>query len=346
MSLQRCDSVIFDFGDVLFTWSATATCPIPRKIMKHIMSSSTWFEYEKGNLTEKQAYNDAAREFNLSPSDVAQAFQGSRPTLKTNPAIVSLIRDLKARYGIRIFAMSNVSVPDYAFLRSKLSEDEWALFDRIFTSGEMHERKPDLAFFKRVIKEANIDPLRTVFIDDKLENALPAKTLGFRTVIYESIDTLSRQLNNYFGDPVVRAKAWLSAHAKQMHSVSNTGVTINENFTSMLILEATGDSSLVDYVEHPRLFNFFIGKQTISPPSWSRFLIHLCIGNPMLTTDTYPHDLDTTSIGLTVSSHVDHETKMSVMDEMLTYVNKDGIIQTYFDSSRPRTGEFTSITST
>lgn len=57
-----------------------------------------------------------------------------------------------------------------------------------------------------------------------------------------------------------------------------------------------------------------------------------------MTTDQFPCDLDTTSIGLTVSSHVDFETKMSVMDEMLTYVNKDGIIQTYFDPSRPRTG--------
>lgn len=57
-----------------------------------------------------------------------------------------------------------------------------------------------------------------------------------------------------------------------------------------------------------------------------------------MTSEVFPADLDTTSIGLTVSTHVDYETKMSVMDEMLTFVNKDGIIQTYFDSSRPRTG--------
>ena len=58
-----------------------------------------------------------------------------------------------------------------------------------------------------------------------------------------------------------------------------------------------------------------------------------------MTSEVFPSDLDMTSIGLTVSNHVDYETKMSVMDEMLAYVNKDGIIQTYFDSSRPRTGQ-------
>ena len=35
---------------------------------------------------------------------------------------------------------------------------------------------------------------------------------------------------------------------------------------------------------------------------------------------------------------------MSVMDEMLTYLNKDGIIQTYFDPTRPRIGKVTPST--
>ena len=58
----------------------------------------------------------------------------------------------------------------------------------------------------------------------------------------------------------------------------------------------------------------------------------------MLTTPEFPNDMDTTSIGLTVTNHVDEATKHSVMDEMLTYKNKDGIIQTYFDRTRPRIG--------
>ena len=62
-----------------------------------------------------------------------------------------------------------------------------------------------------------------------------------------------------------------------------------------------------------------------------------------MTTEVFPADLDTTSIGLSVSTHVDFETKMGVMDEMLKYVNTDGIIQTYFDLSRPRTGMFLNL---
>ena len=46
-----------------------------------------------------------------------------------------------------------------------------------------------------------------------------------------------------------------------------------------------------------------------------------------MTTQDFPCDLDTTSIGLTVTDHVDAATKCSVMDEMLKYVNEDGTIQ-------------------
>ena len=50
------------------------------------------------------------------------------------------------------------------------------------------------------------------------------------------------------------------------------------------------------------------------------------------------NDFDTTSVGLTVSDHIDETTKHKVMNDMLKYVTSDGIIQVYFDHSRPRIG--------
>jgi hypothetical protein len=77
----------------------------------------------------------------------------------------------------------------------------------------------------------------------------------------------------------------------------------------------------------------------------------------VFTTDHFPADMDTTSIGLTVTQPDDHVVQ-SVLDEMLQYLTGDGITmvnscypntseptppllnhfrQTYFDSERPRT---------
>lgn len=59
--------------------------------------------------------------------------------------------------------------------------------------------------------------------------------------------------------------------------------------------------------EHEREWNFFQEK-------------------PILTTESFPCDLDTTSIALTVAGR-SKEVISSVMDEMLNYVDKDGIVQ-------------------
>lgn len=257
---SRCENVVFDLGDVLFTWSAVTTTSIAPKLLKRILRSASWFEYEKGNISEQEAYDNAARDFGLSSSEVERAFQDARNSLRANPSIIQLIKDLKKQYGVRVFAMSNISVPDFEVLRRKARPEDWALFDRVFTSGEARERKPNLGFYKHVIREADIDPLRTVFIDDKLENVLPARSLGIKGIVFSSLDTLSRQLRNYLWDSTSRAQGWLNDNAKKMLSVTDTGVTVYENFAPLLIYEATGDRSLVEFVEHPRLFNFFIGK--------------------------------------------------------------------------------------
>jgi hypothetical protein len=47
-------------------------------------------------------------------------------------------------------------------------------------------------------------------------------------------------------------------------------------------------------------------------------------GQPVFTTDRFPADMDTTSIGLMVTQQDDHVVQ-SVLDEMLQNLNGDGI---------------------
>lgn len=313
----QCNALIFDLGDVLFTWSAETKTTIPPKLLRKILESLTWFEYEKGNIGEQEAYDAVARVFGVPSSEVGAAFQGARDSLQSNPRLVALIRELKEQYGLKVFAMSNISAPDWEVLKGKATPEEWSLFDRVFTSAEARERKPNLGFYKQVLEATGVDPSRSVFVDDKLDNVISARSVGLNAIIFDSYENVARQLKNYVANPIGRAEAWLRDNAKKMLSVIDSGVVVYENFGQMLILEATGDRSLVDYVEHPRLFNFFQG-------------------NGVFTTEAFPCDLDSTSIGLTVTAHVDEVTKHSVLDEMLTYKNEDGIISTYFDATRPR----------
>lgn len=145
------NTLICDFGDVLFSWSANTKSTISPKVLRKILSSPTWFEYECGRLSEKACYERIGHEFGFEPSEVANAFSQARDSLQPNDKLIAIIRELKAQSGgnLRVFAMSNISLPDYAVLRKKTAD--WDIFDRVFTSGAAGERKPNLSFYRHVL---------------------------------------------------------------------------------------------------------------------------------------------------------------------------------------------------
>ncbi|KAJ7770199.1 HAD-like domain-containing protein [Mycena maculata] len=312
------DAVIFDIGDVLFSWSSNTTTSISSKTLRKILTSPTWFDYERGKLSEDVCYDRVGTKFSLPPEEIRQAFIQARESLQPNDDLISLVRELKEQSNgsLRVFAMSNISLPDYKVLQTKKAD--WDIFDHIFTSGEAGERKPHLGFYKHVLQETNIEPRRAIFVDDKLENVLSARSLGLYGIVFHrgGCDKVKRALRNLIGDPILRGREYLRQNARSLRSVTDNGIVLQENFAQLLILELTGDKDLVDIVEHPRAWNFFHGKGT-------------------LTTEAFPSDLDTTSIGLTVMQR-DKEVANSVMDEMLQYIDSDGIVLTYFDHQRPR----------
>src|SRR5262249_53411775 len=119
------DTLIVDFGDVLFTWSAeTATAISPRTLHK-ILNTATWFEYEKGHLSEADCYSAIGRKLGLMPEDIAAALRGARDSLTCRTEMIALLRELKP--GRRVYAMSNISEPDSIVLGKLL---DWDVFDR------------------------------------------------------------------------------------------------------------------------------------------------------------------------------------------------------------------------
>ena len=131
---KRYTAVVFDLGDVLFTWSSsTPKSPLPSSILKNILRSFHWFEYEKGNMTEEEVYSLVAEEFRVAAADVKGAFDAARDSLKSNPKLLDVIQELRES-GLAIYAMSNISAPDWAVLSTKATPQEWALFDHVFTS--------------------------------------------------------------------------------------------------------------------------------------------------------------------------------------------------------------------
>ncbi|KAI0700463.1 HAD-like domain-containing protein [Cytidiella melzeri] len=318
-AIPRCNTLILDIGDVLFTWSSKTTTNIPSKVLRAITHSTTWGLYECGKLSQDECFSLAAEEWSLDVHELELAFQHARESVQFNHNFFSFILQLKAETQghLRVFAMSNMSHPDYQFLRER--EGDWSIFEKIFTSANAGMRKPSIGFFRHVLDAIGSDPATTAFVDDKAENVLAARSLGIQGVIFGKLESVRTSLRHLFCDPLLRGRGFLDAHAGKMHSVTNTNVIFEENFTQLLILDVTKRRQLVNLEEHSSSgkWNFFKGK-------------------PILTTSEYPMDLDTTSIALTVLKQ-DRRVINAVLDEMLTFQDQDGIIETYFDRKRRRT---------
>ena len=237
----RSHILIFDLGDVLFPFSHTTSTSIPPKMLKRILSSTPWREYECGRLSEGECYRLVAEKFSLEEAEFRQAVHGLRSSVHPDDAFIHFIRELQteAQGGLRIFAMSNISAPDYVVMRGKLAD--WSFFERVFTSADAGMRKPDLSFYKFVLDEIKAEPSSVTFIDDNIENVLAARSLGIHAIVFDDANRVRQTLRCVVGDPLSRGLAFLEERAGRLESESSLGHNVAENLTQLLIFEATGN---------------------------------------------------------------------------------------------------------
>ncbi|EJF65408.1 hypothetical protein DICSQDRAFT_144065 [Dichomitus squalens LYAD-421 SS1] len=306
---------VFDVSDVLITWPTALTSPIDRKVLRSYLVSRTWFEYEEGRISKEECHQRLAKQFSHDPASISSGWAHVANALQPHQEMVALIKELRETMGgkARVFGTFNVSQPDYELFRSRADVD-WSIFDAVFTSHELNIRLPKIGFIKRILanEEWKINPHDTVFVGHSSDDVVTARTFGMHGVLLSDFQEARRQLRNIVGDPVKRGWMYLRANAGNLPcDADKPGVSIMENFGQLLILEATGDRSLVQLTEPPRYWNYFQGKG-------------------ILTYEKFPDDLDTTSLGL-VTLKPPKEHCESIMDEMLTCLSEDGLPYTYFD---------------
>ncbi|MFX0002159.1 MAG: HAD family hydrolase [Candidatus Hermodarchaeota archaeon] len=69
------------------------------------------------------------------------------------------------------------------------------IFDHVFLSNEIGIIKPDMEKYKYVLKKLDTKPKKCVFIDDKIQNLVPARELGIIVIRFESFGKFKEQLN-------------------------------------------------------------------------------------------------------------------------------------------------------
>ena len=233
--------IIFDLGDVLFTWSSSTTTTIPSGTMRKMLSSAIWASYDCGRIDQETCYRQLAQRFSAPVEEVEEAFLQARDSLQPNRAMMTFIREIANAFQgkIKLFAMSNISKEDWAFLSTKIAD--WTIFDRVFTSGYAGMRKPDSRFYRFVLEEIAFGPEELVFVDDRIENVLAARSLGVSSILFDNDANVIRRLRDTLDSQVGRGYQYLYRHVKRFDSITDNGHTIPDNFAQLLMLEITED---------------------------------------------------------------------------------------------------------
>lgn len=238
----------------------------------------------------------------------------------------------------------------------------WSIFDKAFASGVEGMRKPDLCFFQHVIKETGVHPSEIIMIDDTAENVCAARSQGMHALLVDkSLPNVGGALLNLLQDPLQRANLFLKDNARNHHCIieGHEEIILKDNFAQLMIWELTDDEDII-YLKwpygkwhgiHPSENGHLNGHLNGQPNGHfndNGFVtsdVKKCLWNyfyeaPVLTTREFPPDADTTSTAYLSLPERYLSTVPDVhlvLEKMATNVDLDGIMQTYFDPTRPRT---------
>jgi FMN phosphatase YigB (HAD superfamily) len=111
MTPRLVETLIFDLGDVLFSWSSSTTTSIAPRLLRSIRNRATWSQYQTNAIDQSTCYEQCAHEFGATNDELREALDQARTSLVINEKLVSLIKELReVNKQLRVYAISNIAV--------------------------------------------------------------------------------------------------------------------------------------------------------------------------------------------------------------------------------------------
>ena len=206
LSLDDVDTVIFDLGGVILSLDYTATTSCLGALFgfdataafTQAKQMNFFDEFERGEIGNeefrKQLLKAFAREGEPTCREIDAAWNAM---LGDIPSIhLEILQNLSKKK--RVFLLSNTNDIHIQAVWDRYSEVHGErfgpfadLFEKAYYSHQMGARKPETRIYEAVVKAHNLDPSRTVFIDDNKSNVEGARQAGLLAHFHPSNDPLA-----------------------------------------------------------------------------------------------------------------------------------------------------------
>ena len=108
---------------------------------------------------------------------------------------VDILDILAKSTNYKVVALTNWSHETFPKALKKFDFLQW--FEGIVVSGEEKTRKPFKEIYQITLNRFQLDPIKTIFIDDNLRNVEAAVDLGINGIHFKSPEKLIQQLNPF-----------------------------------------------------------------------------------------------------------------------------------------------------
>ncbi|TDQ06482.1 HAD family hydrolase [Pedobacter metabolipauper] len=203
---QKIKNIIFDYGNVIFeinfinAQKALLQLGIPdiESFFGHKGHDNIFSELETGAITAakfRDGIRNAANNPGLMDEEIDAAWNGLLIGVPEN--VHEVLLSIKDKY--RTFLLSNTNEIHYNYILDYLKRTYQVanndhLFEKAYYSQLMLLRKPNVEIFETVIKENNLVPEETLFIDDSPQHLVGAKQAGLHTLL---MDKHPRELGQF-----------------------------------------------------------------------------------------------------------------------------------------------------
>lgn len=199
--MQEIKNIIFDLGGVIINLDNRRTedafvslgAKNFSQFFGHGFAASFFKEYEVGKIKDEEFIENIRQLGNLTVSDetIIQAWDAL--LLDFPPERIELLKKLGKKY--RIFLFSNTNAMHMKTVR-KIYQDTFKdgilddLFEKTYYSHTLGLRKPTPESFHHIIKENQLKPEETMFVDDAKINVDGANAAGLKGFYLEPGKTI------------------------------------------------------------------------------------------------------------------------------------------------------------
>lgn len=182
------DAVVFDVGNVLLTFQAAELLKrlvherpdLHEELTIRIFKSPYWCMRDRNSATLEEVIAAMSKTAPELESYIRRVMEGWIDL----PAMPEGIEALKAckSHGVKLYALTNYADEEFAYACKK--HDFFALFDDYVVSGREHLIKPGHEIYECLTARFQLDPARTLFIDDTPANIEGALHCGWQGLCY------------------------------------------------------------------------------------------------------------------------------------------------------------------